>query len=83
MGSARFGQVRFQAYPQDHEPCHIHAFIGSGEVIIELRTADQTVVLADRDDNVNGAKRSEVRRVLDTARDHFDELIAKWEEMHD
>jgi hypothetical protein len=39
MGSKRVGEVRFQAISGDHAGAripHLHAFIGSGEVIVEL-----------------------------------------------
>jgi hypothetical protein len=79
----RVGEVHFQVWPQDHEPRHVHAFVGSGEVIIDL-LADGTVDLADRPDAVRGnIKRSEIRKVLQAADRHFHALAAKWDEMHD
>lgn len=51
-------------------------------MIVQL-CADGTVDLANRSDNVRGAvKRSEIRNVLDTAGEHFEELVAEWEKMH-
>ncbi len=38
-------QVRFIGYPQDHEPRHVHGFIGCGEAIVDLRP-DGSVALA-------------------------------------
>ena len=43
---------------------------------------DGTVALADRDDAVTGATRSEVKKVLRAAALAFDRLVAVWEEMH-
>jgi hypothetical protein len=76
--------VLFLAYPQDHEPRHVHGFIGGAngsEVIVDLQ-ADGTVDLAYRDDAVQGANRSEVRKVLRAAARRFDDLVALWDNMH-
>jgi hypothetical protein len=78
------GGVKFMAYPQDHEPRHVHGFvggIGGPEVIVDLK-ADGTVDLADRDDAVQGANRSEVRKVLAAADRRFVDLVALWDAMH-
>lgn len=82
MSGLRVGEVRFRVYPQDHDPRHVHGFIGSGEVIIDLR-ADGTVDLAKREDNNCGLTRSEIRKVLDAAADAFNALTELWERMHD
>jgi hypothetical protein len=82
VSSLRVGEVRFRVYPQDHEPRHVHGFIGSGTAIVDLR-ADGTVSLANRSDNTCGLTRSEVRKVLDAAADAFNDLAKLWEEMHD
>jgi hypothetical protein len=84
VASIRFDGVLFVAYPQDHTPRHVHGFVDDAEVIVDLRT-DHTVALADRPDAIRpgNAKRSSVRRVLDGAAEHFDELAALWEKMHD
>ena len=76
--------MRFVAYPQDHEPRHVHGFTGEIEVIVDIRE-DRTVDLADRDDAVRpaNAKKSDIRAVLKKAAEHFDELVALWEEMHE
>ncbi len=81
MTTVRAGEVQFKLYPQDHEPRHAHGLIGSGEVIVALR-ADRTVALADREDGPTNVTRNEVRRVLKEAANHFDELVAAWEKMH-
>ena len=51
MGSLRFDGVRFVAYPQDHEPVHVHGFYAEVEVIVELREAAREVALAGRPDD--------------------------------
>ncbi|HME32481.1 MAG TPA: DUF4160 domain-containing protein [Terriglobales bacterium] len=83
MASIRFDGVLFVAYQQDHTPRHVHAFVDEVEVIVDLRP-NRTVALADRPDAVRpgNAKRSSVRRILSTAAEHFDELVATWERMH-
>lgn len=82
MSTVRFGGVRFRVYPQDHEPIHAHGRYAETVAIVELR-ADGTIELADRDDAIIplNAKRSDVRKILETARDHYDEIAAKWEQM--
>jgi hypothetical protein len=84
VGSLDDGGVKFMAFPQDHEPCHVHGFvggIGGPEVIVDLK-ADGTVDLAVREDAVQGANRSEVRKVLAAAVRRFDDLITLWDAMH-
>ena len=76
--------MRFAAYPQDHEPCHVHGFLGETEVIVDL-LQDGNVDLASRKDAVRpaNAKKSDIRKILDKAATHFEELVALWEEMHE
>ncbi|MGB9235567.1 MAG: DUF4160 domain-containing protein [Terriglobales bacterium] len=83
-GFAKFGGVRFVVYSNDHPPRHVHGFAGEMQVIVDLRT-DGTVGLADRDDAIRpaNAKRSDVRKILQVAADHFEELAELWEAIHD
>jgi hypothetical protein len=83
MTSLRFGGVLFVAYPQDHEPRHVHGFVEEAEVIVDL-CDDRTVRLADRPDAIRPpkAKRSSVRKILNCAVGHFDEPVELWEKMH-
>ena len=74
-------EVRFKLCPQDHEPRHVHGLIGSGEVIVNLR-ADGTGTLADRSDSAIHVTKTEVRKVLREAANHFEELVVAWERMH-
>jgi hypothetical protein len=71
VSSLRRGRVLFRIYPQDHEPRHVHGFIGTTEV-------------ADRVDCIRpgNAKRSDIRALLDAAAESFDELVLLWEKMH-
>jgi hypothetical protein len=47
-----------------------------------LSTGD--VALADRKDAIRpgDAKRADVRKILDAAAEHFDDLVALWEKIH-
>ncbi len=81
MSTIRVSGVRFRVHPQDHEPRHIHSYVGDGHVIIELRAG--SVVLADRDDAVCNAKASEVRKVVRVAAENIDVLITLWEQMNE
>jgi hypothetical protein len=84
VASLSWGNVQFIAYPQDHEPRHVHGFAGEAEVIVNL-SVDGTVTLANRADAIRprNAKRSDVRKIFDAAAEHFDELVHLWEKMHD
>jgi hypothetical protein len=80
MPTVQVGEVWFRVYPQDHSPRHVHAFIGDGEVIIDLRS-NRTVAVAKRRNAIRNATRSEVRRALATAAEIFDQLVSLWEQM--
>ena len=85
MGSLRFDGVCFVAYPQDHEPRHVHGFYAETEVIVELRLRPaREVAKADRSDAVRpgNAKRNDVKYILRVAAAHFDDLVRLWEEAH-
>ena len=85
MGSIRFNGVRFVAYPEDHEPRHVHGYYAETEVIVELRDGLQNeATCAKRTDAVRprNASRSDVRYILQIAATHFDELVRLWEGAH-
>lgn len=83
MGSLRLDGIRFVVYSNDHPPRHVHGFLGETEVILDFR-ADGTVALAERRDAVRpaDAKRSDVRKILNGAASHFEELAALWRSIH-
>ena len=83
MGSFEFDGITFRVYSGDHDPAHVHCRYQGITVIIELG-ADRTVGLASRRDAVlpANAKKSHIRRVLNLAGVHFDELLELWEEAH-
>lgn len=84
MSSLQIEGVRFVAYPQDHEPRHLHCFVGEAEIIVDLRE-DGSVALADRPDAIRpaNAKRSDVRKALVIASENFEILVVLWESMHE
>jgi hypothetical protein len=84
VASRRFAGVLFVAYPQDHIPRHVHGFLGETELIVDL-AEDGNVAIADRKDAVRpaNAKRSDIRRILLIAAEHFDDLVELWETMHE
>jgi len=84
VGSVRFDGVRFVAYPQDHEPVHVHGFYAEVEVIVDLREPAREVALAGRMDAIRprNAGRSDVKHILHVAAAHFDELTELWREAH-
>jgi hypothetical protein len=79
----RVGGICFRIYPLDHNPRHVHAEYAGIEAIVDLR-ADGTVALAGRVARLwpANAKRSDVKKILTAAQEHFDLLVAMWEEMH-
>ena len=83
MVSLRFAGVRFVAYSNDHPPRHVHGFVGGTEAILDLRL-EGTVALAERNDAVRpaNAKRSDVKKILNAAALHFEEIVGLWEEIH-
>ncbi len=83
VSTVRIGGIIFQLFPVDHEPRHVHALLSGIRVIVDLLD-DHSVALADRDDCIrpSNAKRSDVKKILNAAQDHFDTLVAAWERMH-
>jgi len=84
LTSVRVREVLFRVYPQDHTHRghrHVHGLIGSVAVIVDLM-GDGSVRVAQRNDAVQHATRSEVRKVLSEAAEGFDRLAEAWEEMH-
>jgi Domain of unknown function (DUF4160) len=83
VGSLKFDGVRFVVFSNDHPPRHVHGFVSEVEVIVDLRL-DGTVALAKRKDAIRpgNAKRADVKKVLNTAAQYFDELVRLWEGIH-
>ena len=83
MGSLQFDGVLFIVYSNDHPPRHVHGFASETEVIVNLRP-DGNVALADRKDAIRpaNAKRSDLKKILAAAAQHFEELAILWEEVH-
>ena len=59
---------------------HIHADIGRGEVIVELVAGGVRLSNAHFAPLRGRVTKNEVRLVLRTAREHYDDLIELWEE---
>jgi hypothetical protein len=83
MGSVTCDGVRFSVYVNDHEPRHVHGLLGCTRVIVDLLPSGD-VDLAKRKNVIRprGAKKSDVRKILSSAAEHFDELIQLWEQIH-
>jgi hypothetical protein len=83
VGSLRFDGVLFVIYSNDHPPRHVHGFHGETEAIVDLQK-DGTVALAERKDAIRpaNAKKTDVKKILTAAAQHFEELTALWEEIH-
>ena len=83
MGSRQFGAIRFVVYSNDHRPRHVHGFVDRTEVIVDL-LAGGDVALAQRGDAIRppNAKRSDVKRILVSAAENFEGLVALREGIH-
>lgn len=83
MGSVKFDGVLFVAYSNDHSPRHVHGFASETEVIVDLRL-DGAVAMSKRNDAIRppDAKRSDVKKILNVAALHFEELTELWEGTH-
>lgn len=83
MSTVKVGGVRFRIHPQDREPIHVHGRYAETVVIVEL-LADGTVQKGRRNDAIipTDAKRTDVRKILETAAENYDRIVAAWEEMH-
>ena len=83
MALCTLSGIKFVLYSNDHPPRHVHGMLHETEVIADLRL-DGAVALADRRDAIRprNAKRSDVRRILEAAALHFDELAELWETVH-
>jgi hypothetical protein len=77
VGSPRFDGILFVVYSNDHPPRHIHGFLNETEVIADL-LPNGGIYLAKRKDAIRppDTKRSDVRRILNVAALHFEELAA-------
>ena len=69
--------------PNDHPPRHVHGFAGDVEIVVDLLLSGN-VGLANRIDAVRppNAKRADVKKILRSAKDHFEELVELWESHH-
>jgi hypothetical protein len=81
MGTVTVGEVRFHAHPGDHNPRHVHAKIGSGEVVIDLLD-DGKVALSPRKRARKNVTDSEVRKALNAADAAYKQLVILWEKAH-
>jgi hypothetical protein len=63
---------------------HVHAFYECAVVVVDL-FEDGSVGLADRKDVIRprDAKRSTVKKILESAAENFTELVKLWEGIHD
>jgi hypothetical protein len=83
VASRMFNGVRFCVYSNDHSPRHVHAVLGKTRVIIDL-LPNGDIRLSDRPRPISpsNAKRSDIRKALRLAKEHFEELAALWESIY-
>ena len=75
--------MQFVVNSNDHLPRHVQGFTGETQVKIDL-LENGTVDLSKQRGAVQpaNAKRSDVRKILNMAAQHFEELVALWESVH-
>jgi hypothetical protein len=82
MGSRHIRGVRFQAISGDHPGAsvpHVHAYVGSGQVLVELLPWGEVRVSKAHRSSIRGIiSLSEERHVLLIAKSAYDELMALW-----
>lgn len=81
MGSVRFGQILFAAISGDHVGAklpHLHAYVGSGEAVIELDGAAVRLSTAHGDPIRGYLKKNELRLIIREAIDNYEALLVLW-----
>lgn len=73
----RSGGLRVVIYIDDHEPAHVH-LVGDGEAKIDLGVVGGEPLLVWS----RGFSAADLRRGWRLVRDHRDELMARWEDIH-
>ena len=68
--------VRVVIFSNDHQPAHVHVFIGGGEAKIDLMPGSITLVWA------KGMSRAEIRTAVRIVGEHQVSLIQRWSEIH-
>jgi hypothetical protein len=68
--------VRGMLYVDDHDPPHVHCFVGDGELVVAFEPA---VAVREAHGRLTGAER---RRVLDLVRTNRGYLLRRWREIH-
>jgi hypothetical protein len=83
VGSKTFDGVWFITYVHDHAPPHVHGEYAETRVIVDL-LPDGTVGRSSRWDAIRpaGARRGDVRRIVEVAAAHAAELKQLWEKAH-
>jgi hypothetical protein len=84
VGSKTFDGVWFIAYTKDHLPPHVHGKYAETTVILEILRKEREVRVANRIDAIQppNAKRSDVKKILQVAAEHAEDLIKLWEAVH-
>jgi hypothetical protein len=67
--------MRFFIFVDDHQPAHVHVR-GSGRVKIDISQPRVRLI------SENGMKANDVRRALEAAQSHREELLAAWRQLH-
>jgi hypothetical protein len=82
-GSLSFEGIRFQVYSHDHLPRHVHCFGHGINLTLDFRE-DGSLHISQRKKHVSpkNAKASAIKKLLDCANEHAEELLKLWKETH-
>jgi hypothetical protein len=67
--------LRFYIFVDDHEPPHVHVR-GDGRMRIDISQPEVRLMSASR------MKGNDIRKAIDAAQSHRDELLAMWRKVH-
>ncbi|WP_404784261.1 DUF4160 domain-containing protein [Altericista sp. CCNU0014] len=76
----RHNGFRVVIYPNDHLPCHVHIFKGSGEVRINLGGKDTSPTLMTITGQISD---KDVVKSLCLVKEHQADLLAQWRKIHE
>ena len=74
----RVGGLRFVIWSHDHDPAHVHVYVGGGLVVVKLGGRGRK---PETRENI-GASGADERRALRITSEHQAFLLSKWEEIH-
>lgn len=65
-------------YTADHEPMHVHIRAAGNVLVVNLGVGDEAPTVREN----RGMKRNEARRAVAIVKEHRDQFIAEWKQIH-